>query len=224
VEYSTFEEAWAYQFGALDYGVAVYPSDAGRLAIRDNRDWQSRSHESAQQAEQPWVIFPVKWPSANVVFADVRDELLNGIRGTQEGVAERRVTLSLLEAATRKLIPEAPDLKKLTNDEVLAIQQILSTPTLASLMVNFDKARGPNARENAIRDITLRREFLEKPPEHFELLAGRLFDWILEDHAKMRRAKIWGVIQAFGYMISFPLLTLLFGLMIRWIMRGFSPA
>jgi hypothetical protein len=40
----------------------------------------------------------------------------------------------------------------------------------------------------------------------------------------MRRAKIWGVIQAFGYMSSFPLLTLLFGLMIRWIMRGFSPA
>ncbi len=163
IGYSSFEEAWAYQFGSLDYGIAVYPSDAGRLAIRDNRDWQSRAHGTEPTTEKPWVVFSVKWPSANVVFADVRDELLNGIRGPQEGIAERRVTLNYLEAATRKLTPESPDLKKLTDDELLAIRQVLSTTSLASLMVNFDNARGLSARENAIRDITLRRAFLEKP-------------------------------------------------------------
>jgi hypothetical protein len=153
-----------------------------------------------------------------------RPELLNGIRGPQEGIAERRVTLNYLEAATRKLTPESPDLKKLTDDELLAIRQVLSTTSLASLMVNFDNARGLSARENAIRDITLRRAFLEKPPEHFDSLARNLFDWILEDHARMRRAKFWEVVQTFGYMIGFPLLALAFGLILRWITRGFLTA
>lgn len=40
----------------------------------------------------------------------------------------------------------------------------------------------------------------------------------------MRRAKFWEVVQTFGYMIGFPLLALAFGLILRWITRGFLTA
>lgn len=220
---NTGQDVWAYWFGDIHYELAVRPDGTGRFALRDPRKYQQDVNSNLpSDSIARWTKIEVRWPSAVPAFETIRDELLEKIWGPAATLSERRDKLAALSSIATRIAASPQDISKFTPSEQSTFRGALADPEFGRILIHLQDERDRQKRDNAAREIELRRQFHALGSDDVEKRARAVFDWIHEDREAKRGVALTDFLQAIALLAAVPLGLLLFGLAIQWVAKGFT--
>jgi hypothetical protein len=213
-----FEDLHAHYFLDVRYDIAVLPQGSGRFAIRPLGKY---GHEFPTSSDAQWSYSPIQWHRGISTYGVVRDDLLNVIRGPSDTLAQRQETLARLAQLAPQIAAAPGAVDRFPPGDREFIRSALTEPWLQRVLLRLHDEQARRVRDEAVREIQARLQYLSASPEDFDRKAQSLFQWILEDHKKNRDASLTAVLTSLVWLVSGPIAIFFLGAAIGWVARGF---